>query len=314
VGITAFVDASPTNDTSRRKLFLTYMAKGLIPQRVVMMMGREAISELDPRDASPLEQPDAGVAVWGMKLILDRTTGSLHPSQTELNEIVLEAQGRGWPVAIHAVEEETIQAALEALEAAIAHRPPNLRLHIEHGSVCPPHLARRMAALGVTVTTQPSFLYYFGERYLRSVKPEQLPHLYPLGTWLRSGVPVAGSSDCPMVPPAPLVGICAAANRQAENGEIVSAGQPDQRLSVEDAIALYTTSASRAAGLASVTGSLAPGKDADLVLLSRNPCCGPPEKIKEIEVRLTMARGKIVWTPTRLKKMFLPPGSDDVRS
>lgn len=295
MGITTFVDASPFNGRPRRRLLQTYRTKGLIPQRVVMMMGREGMRDLDKFDAPTRDRTNPGVHVWGLKLILDRTTGSLHPSRSELDEIILEAQERGWPVAIHAVEEETLEAALEAFEAAAARYPRKLGHRIEHGSICPPHLAPRMAALGLTVTTQPSFLYYFGERYLGTVDPMLLPHLYPLRTWLRNGIPVAGSSDCPLVPPSPLMGIYAAVTRRAENGEIMS---PDQRLSVEEAVAMYTTSASRAAGLASITGSLTPGKRADLVVLSQNPCNVPPLRIKEIEVRLTMVEGEIVWAGT----------------
>ena len=295
LGITAFVDASPHNDESRRKQFQEYKTKGLIPQRVVMMMGLEGMRNLAQPGPPRSGRPEADVPVWGLKLMLDRTTGSLHPSQAELNETVLEAQKNGWAAAIHAVEEETIEAALTAYEMAAVHDRRNFGRRIEHGSICPPRLAPRMADIGVTVTTQPSFLYYFGERYLATIDPGKLPHLYPLGSWLRHGVPVAGSSDCPLVPPSPLMGVYAAVARRADNGRFVGQAHLDQRLSVEEAIDLYTTNASRAAGLETTSGSLATGKQADLIVLSRHPAAGSPESIRDIEVLLTMVGGKIVW-------------------
>lgn len=291
-GVTAFLDASPTAGPSRQAPFEEYKAKGLIPQRVVTMVGREALQELPPKDACHGDPP-SGVSVWGVKVILDRTTGRLQPTQQELNETVREAQARGWPVAVHAVEEETVEAAILAFEAAASARGWNPGHRIEHASVCLPPLARRIAALGVTVTTQPSFVYYHGERYLQSVDPEKLPHLYPLDTLLRSGVAVAGSSDCPVVPPSPLMGIYAAVTRRAKNGEVVG---PGQEIPVEDAVAIYTIRAAQAVGMAHSAGSLTPGKNADLVVLNRNPFTTPSEELKDIQVLLTMIGGEVVWT------------------
>jgi hypothetical protein len=293
VGITTFLDASPIAEMSRLRVFQDYRAKGLIRQRVVTMVGRDAIAELDQRDVSFGNNPDE-VSVWGVKIILDRTSGDLRPDQKELNQIVREVQGRGWPVAIHAVEEETVEAALNAMEssAPATGHPGNQRHRIEHGSVCPPHLARRMAALGVTVTTQPSFVYYHGERYLNSVDPKQLPHLYPLATWLRSGVPVALSSDCPLVPPSPLMAIYASTTRRTQSGAVLSRGQ---KVRVGEALVMHTIQAARAVGLASSVGSLTPGKKADIVVMSRNPLTTPPEGLKDIEVQLTIVGGEIIW-------------------
>ena len=292
VGITSFVDASVTNNESRRTLLQSYRDKGLIPQRVVMMMGREALRNPGRKVSAGSGRSGATIPVWGMKLVIDRTTGTIRPDRKELVEILSEARTLGWPVAMHAVEEETLEAALEALEAVVADNSSVCAHRIEHGSVCPPRLAARLAALGVTVVTQPSFVYYFGERYLAMVDPEKQPHLYPLGTWLQHGIPMGGSSDCPLVPPSPLMGMYAAATRRAENGELVGA---DQKIQVEAAVALYTSGAARACGLESAAGSLEPGKSADLVLLSSNPLTTAPDQIKDIEVRLTMTGGKIVW-------------------
>jgi hypothetical protein len=278
-GITEFVDATATNDLSRRQLFATWQARRLLPQRVSMMLGAGALQELGPRHAL---LPEPGLPpVWGIKLILDRTTGEMQPDPAVLTATIQEAHTLGWPVAVHAVEQETLEAALTAFERVL---PGSDRKHpghrIEHASVCPPRLARRMAALGIKVATQPAFIYYHGDRYLTSVPQEQLPHLYPIATWLRYGVTVAGSSDCPVVPPSPLRGMRAAITRQTREGSIVG---PEQRVSLEEAIAMYTN------------GSLAPGAPADLVLLSGDPAAIAAGDLSHAKVQLTMIGGQIVW-------------------
>ncbi|OGA02306.1 MAG: hypothetical protein A3H35_04375 [Betaproteobacteria bacterium RIFCSPLOWO2_02_FULL_62_17] len=291
-GITTFLDASPTIDPARRKVLQDYKARGLIRQRVSMMMGREALPELGPRSSFASEHD--GVAVWGIKAILDRTTGTPRPCREELIETIQTAHRSGWPVAIHAVEEETLEAALDAFEAVLGTGPSTAEPahRIEHGSVCPPYLARRIAALGITVATQPSFIHYHGSRYLASIPAEQHPYLYPLASWLRSGVHVAGSSDCPLVPPSPLMGIHAAVNRSAKNGDVVS---PGEEISVDEAISMYTISAARTLGLPSVSASLAPGQAADLVVLSHDPASVAADELQDIKVRLTMIGGETVW-------------------
>ena len=296
-GITAFLDASPTVDSSRPDLFREYKAKRLVAQRVAMMMGPGALAELGRRDSA--SGNDDEVAIWGIKVILDRTTGALRPGRDELADTVQKVHEFGWPVAIHAVEEETVEAALSAFETvpSVARGSRKTGDRIEHGSVCPPHLARRMAALGISVTTQPSFIHFHGDRYLESVHPEQLPHLYPLATLIRGGVAVAGSSDCPLVPPSPLMGIYSAVTRRARSGAVVS---PGQEIPVKDAVAMYTTSAARAVGLDFYTTSLATGQAADLVVLSDDPLAVPPDSLKHIEVRLTMIAGEIVWRSASL--------------
>jgi hypothetical protein len=279
-GITEFVDASATNDRFQRQRFAAYRDKGLLPQRMTIMLGAAALQELGRRDSSP---GDSDLPpVWGIKLVLDRTTGEIQPDAEALAATIREAHRMGWPVAVHAVELETVDAALTAFEAVLPAGQRNGPGHrIEHASICPPHLARRMATLGIKVATQPAFIYHSGDRYLAFVPPEQQPHLYPLATWLHHGVQVEGSSDCPVIYPSVLQGIYAAIARQSREGRLVG---PEQRVSLEAAIAMYTRR------------TLAPGVPADLVLVSEDLTRVSAESLRDTEVRLTMIAGKIVWT------------------
>jgi len=149
-----------------------------------------------------------------------------------------------------------------------------------------------LASLGVTVVTQPAFIYYNGERYLRTVAAEKLPYLYPIATLLKHKILVAGSSDCPVVPPSPLTGIFAATSRRAQTGELVS---PEERIPVEEALRLFTINAARAIFEESNRGTITPGKLADLVILSGDPTQLPPETIPKLRIDMTILDGQVVW-------------------
>jgi predicted amidohydrolase YtcJ len=142
------------------------------------------------------------------------------------------------------------------------------------------------------VVTQPSFIYYGGDRYLRTVPAEELKHLYPIRTLLRSGAKVAASSDCPIAPANPLMGIYAAASRITETGETVPA---EEKITVEEALKMYGENAARATFEEGVKGSISPGKLADLVVLNGDPTKLPIDEIKDINVEMTILNGEVVW-------------------
>jgi len=169
---------------------------------------------------------------------------------------------------------------------------PDHRHRIEHCSVCQPRMAERLASLGVVVVTQPAFIYYSGERYLKTVPERQLRHLYPIATLLKAGVKVAASSDCPVASPNPLVGIYAAVSRRAETGEAVV---PEERISPLEALRMYTENAAYASFEEDIKGSITPSKVADLVVLSDDPMRMPVEEIKDLEVEMTIIGGDVVY-------------------
>jgi predicted amidohydrolase YtcJ len=105
-------------------------------------------------------------------------------------------------------------------------------------------------------------------------------------------VVVAGSSDAPVTPVNPLMGIYAAVTRKAESGQVLL---PEECVTVNQALALYTTGAAYASFEEDIKGSITPGRLADMVVLSDDPNKVPPEKIKDIKVEMTIIGGKVVW-------------------
>ncbi len=120
----------------------------------------------------------------------------------------------------------------------------------------------------------------------------QLRYLYRIKSFLKSGLVVAGSSDSPIVPDNPLIGIYAAVTRQAQSGQQIL---PNECISASQALAMYTINAAYASCEENIKGSITQGKLADMVVLSDDPTKVPPEQIKDIKVEMTIIGGRVVW-------------------
>jgi predicted amidohydrolase YtcJ len=231
---------------------------------------------------------DNQLKLGAVKFLLDEQT-----PQDELNSTALDCHRAGFQLAFHAVAQSHVESAVRALEYVNRHAKVAGRRHrIEHCGECPPDLLKQLKKLGCVIVTQPPFLYYSGERYLATVAKSQLPWLYRIKSPLESGVIVAGSSDAPVVPGNPLVGIYAAVTRQADSGQVLL---PEEAISPHQALALYTINAAYASFEEDIKGSIAPGKLADIIVLSDDPTRIPPEQIKDIKVEMTIIGGEVVW-------------------
>ncbi len=291
-GITSLQDATLVNDFSRWQKFHRFKDTGKLKSRLYMMSDIEALGQFQEAGLAS-GSGDSQLRLGGVKMILTEATGELYPPQPELNQQARNAQQAGFQLAFHAVQPSTVEAAIIALEYAHSQSPQAGRRHrIEHCSECPPPLLKRLKKLQAVVVTQPPFLYYSGERYLAMVPADRQPWLYRIKSFLNSGLIVAGSSDSPIVPNNPLVGIYAAVTRQAESGQHLL---PEECISASQALAMYTINAAYASFEEGIKGSITQGKLADMVLLSDDPTKVPPEQVKNIEVEMTIIGGKVVW-------------------
>jgi hypothetical protein len=109
---------------------------------------------------------------------------------------------------------------------------------------------------------------------------------------MKKGVKVVGSSDCPIVPANPLIGIYSATSRMTENGQFVLF---EERISPLEALRMYTYEAARTTFEETVKGCITPGKLADVVVLNGDPTRLPVNEIKDINVEITILDGKVVW-------------------
>ncbi|MBN2073990.1 MAG: amidohydrolase [Dehalococcoidales bacterium] len=292
-GITSLQDATVVNDYARWQRFHRFKEKQVLKSRLYYMPGVDHLDEFTEAGIS-FGSGDNHLKIGHVKITPSETReNGIHPVQPELNQMVLDIHKSGFRAAVHAIRYETVEAAVNAIEFALGQLPRDDHRHrIEHCSECPPHLLERIKKFGIMVVTQPPFLYYSGERYLATVPSDRQPWLYRIKALMEAGIPVAGSSDSPIVDDNPLVGIYAAVNRLAQSGQAVL---PEEKISVKKALEMYTRNAACASFEEKEKGTISEGKLADLVLLSDDPTALPPEQLKDITVDMTIIGGEVVW-------------------
>jgi len=292
MGITSLQDATPTNSSGRWSLFQRFKAKGILDPSIILMSDAENF-EMLPGNTVKSNDADSTLRMGPIKIIAGMTTGALYPSGNELQSKVTKIHQHGFQVAIHAIEAETIEAASHAISVAtFPDTATRFRHRIEHCSECSSETIKRLTHLGVTVVTQPGFLYYNGQRYLEEVASERQPLLYRFGSMNKSKVQLAFGSDSPVIPINPLIGIYAAVTRQTSSGKVLGLSES---LSAEDSLKAYTLGSARAVFDESIKGSIEAGKIADLALLDDDPTDCEPEEIKAISNLMTICGGKVVW-------------------
>jgi predicted amidohydrolase YtcJ len=292
MGITSLQEATVVNSLNQWRKFSSFKEAGKLKSRVYLMPGIDSLGEFQQAGLA-FGSGDDQLRVGAAKIIPNEATGQLHPAQPELNRMALNAHRAGFQLAIHAVQHSLVEAAIIALEYVHGQSPESNRRHrIEHCSECSPDLLERLKKIKTMVVTQPPFVYYSGERYLAKVPPERFQWLYRIRSMLNNGLVVAASSDSPVVPDSPLVGIYAAVTRQAESGQYIL---PEESISAAQALALYTLNGAYASFEEDIKGSIAEGKLADMVVLSDDPIEVLPEKINDIKVEKTIIGGEVVW-------------------
>jgi predicted amidohydrolase YtcJ len=292
MGITSLQDATVTNNVERWNTYRRFQDNGRLKSRIYMMTGLDQMASFGNAGLSFRSGSDS-LRMGGLKIVLGEASGRLFPAQGDLDAYVMEAHRTGCQLAIHAVQPATVEAAVSALEAAVTRFPGQRHRHrIEHCAECPPTLFQRVTRLGVVISTQPAFLYYSGDRYLAQVPQEGIRWLYRVRSFTDSGLVVAGSSDTPVIPNNPLVGVYAAVTRKSVRGNVLYA---EERVLPLEALAMYTKNAAYASYDEQVKGSITVGKYADMVLLSDDLTRVEAEEIKDIKVVTTIIGGEVVW-------------------
>jgi len=233
-------------------------------------------------------------------------TGESFIDPAELMEIVRQLDARGFDVHMHAVGDRAVRECLDALAACGGDgRPRGARHQIAHIDLIQPGDVTRMARLGAIANVQP--LWAREDKVLVETK---LPYLtagqqrnhFAFGSLLAAGVPLAMGSDWPVSSPDPLWGIHVAVNRTAPHADPHAQDFRAQTVpllageavDVRSAVYAYTLGAARANRLDAETGSLEPGKLADLVVLDRDPFAVPARELSSVRVRATFVDGSLV--------------------
>jgi predicted amidohydrolase YtcJ len=287
LGITTVCDASAYNDLLSLKMFKEWVSKGLILPHVRLLLGVEGFKDMNHERVR-----DNSVRIAGIKLVLHESTGRLHPDPHSLNSLVSDIQKRGYPVAIHAFEEEHIKVALQSIGNAAMLFPRKINHRIEHCAVCPPCILDLIERLGVCVVSQPSFLHFNGDRYIKTLPKEKIEFLYPFRSMVRRRILVAASSDSPISPLDPFLSLSALITRKTLSGVVVN--EKERIRNLNQALFMHTLAPAKILGEEKRTGSIRPGKDADLIVLDTDIERIRPEELTGVKVQLTIISGEIV--------------------
>ncbi|PRZ33891.1 hypothetical protein CLV47_12424 [Antricoccus suffuscus] len=289
--------------------------RGELPQRMQVMAGFDAIHPLSTAvedgyaDGLDLGMRtgfgDDWLSLGAMKLWLDggmmvrsaavtepyagtTNTGMLLMDEESVTQIVMQAQRAGWQLALHAIGDHAIDVALDAFEYAQQDsQGVDTRHRIEHAGMIRPDQIARFGALGMTIGTQPCFLWYSGDDFAQLVGSERVDWLYRGRSLIDAGVRLVGSTDRPL-PGDPLRGIQVMVDRRTPTGVVVGS---DEGVTVDEALAAFTINAAWAAGREHDLGSLSAGKAADFVVLDASPYAVEPAQIGEIAVERTYIDG-----------------------
>jgi len=222
----------------------------------------------------------------------------------KLQKMSEERAAAGFQLGFHAIGDQAAQMALDAFadaeRYAREHNPAlakaaadTFRFRIEHDQVITPDQFGQFRQLGVIASMQPNHLLTDMNWAEARIGPIRAKTSYPWKQFLASGVPLAFGTDYPVEPITPFRGVYAAVTRQNEAG--TKSYYVEQKLTIHEALAAYTTGAAYAEFAEQQKGTLAPGMLADFVVLDRDLTKVQPPEILRTKVLRTVVGGKVVF-------------------
>ncbi len=214
-------------------------------------------------------------------------------------EIVVAADGLGMDVATHAIGDRGVRLALDAYEEARRVNGDRDRRHrVEHIEVGRPSDLARFARLGVTASMQPLHAVPTGDPrftpWTRLVGPVREPYAFAWRRLIESGAALAFGSDWPVVTPDARLGVHTALTRATVGGEPRGGWQPQQSLTLAQALDAYTRGAARAEGQDGVKGMLRAGMLADVTVFAQDLFALQPAELMRVDIALTVVDGQVV--------------------
>jgi predicted amidohydrolase YtcJ len=193
---------------------------------------------------------------------------------------------------IHVNGDEAIDAALDAIESALAKHPrPDHRITLQHCQMADQAQFRRMKKLGACANLFSNHVFYFGDKHAEiTIGPDRAERIDACASALEHGVPLAVHSDAPVTPMGPLHCAWAAVNRLTESGKVLGA---HECISVDAALEAITLGPAYTLKMDSEVGSIETGKWADFVILEDDPLSCDPVKLKDIAIWGTVLGGII---------------------
>jgi predicted amidohydrolase YtcJ len=229
------------------------------------------------------------------------TSGFLREKEADLRPIFEEALRKGIQIETHAIGDRANRVILDLYENAMKAVPPDQRKireprwRVEHAQILSAQDLPRFAKLGIIASMQPSHAIsdlFFAPRRLGK---ERLAGAYAWQSLLKSGAIICGGSDAPVERGEPMIEFYAAVTRKSIKGESGDGWHPEQAVSREQALKMFTVAPAYAAFEENDKGSLEPGKLADFAVLSKDIMEIPAAEILTTKCMMTVIDGEIVY-------------------
>jgi predicted amidohydrolase YtcJ len=316
-GVTSVQDLDGSGSETRRKLFRTYQRlarDGKLTCRIDLRWPIAFHKELASLGATA-DFGNEFVRIGGVKGFMDGSLGSstakfFAPFASDAKNVgvyvtepdtmrsyIRSADAAGLNVCVHAIGDQANAVLLDLFaDVAKQNGAKDRRFRVEHVQHLRPEDYKRFAELSVIASMQPYHAIDDGRWAEGRIGAKRCASSYAFRSLLDAGAKLAFGSDWPVAPLDVLAGIDAAVNRRTLDGKHPNGWFPEQRITVAEAVEAYTLGSAFAAAQEKDRGSIAPGKLADFVLLSRD-IFAPAEKdkIAETKVLLTVVGGKVVF-------------------
>jgi predicted amidohydrolase YtcJ len=218
--------------------------------------------------------------------------GNVTVTQADLDKWVERVWRAGIQPNCHTNGDLAMDMYLTSLERAQRVFPRrDVRPKFTHATLADDAIIARMKALDAVPALFTSYAYYNPDKF-KFYGEALMRHMMPYRSYLDAGIKAAGGCDFPPGPFSPLMGMQGMVTRTGWNGETWGA---NQRISVADALRVYTWNGAYNSHEEHLKGSIAPGKLADFVVLSDDPASVPPDRIAGIEVVRTFVGGRATY-------------------
>jgi predicted amidohydrolase YtcJ len=230
----------------------------------------------------------------------DRYRGFLSVQPEVIHAVMAAGHARGWQMSAHVTGDAGVDVVLDAFEAAQrAHPRPDARHTLIHAYFPTPEVARRTAALGVLVDTQPAWFYKDADALIAALGALRLERFIGVKTWRNAGVRVAlntdhmfgADRDTAMNPFNPFLTMATAVTRRTESGRVLGPSEAVTRL---EALRMMTIDAAAMSFDEANRGSIEVGKLGDVAILSDDLLACPEDRIRHIRSDVTIVGGSVV--------------------
>jgi predicted amidohydrolase YtcJ len=320
LGITAWQDAAVS--PAMLAAYRAVAERGRLTGRAVTALrwdleaGESQLAGLVERRGAPLDRVGrlraSAVKIFADGVFENRTAAMLEPyldgdgrptanlgigmlAADELARVVTALDGEGFDVHVHAIGDRAVRDTLDAFQAAAtANGRRDARHQIAHLQFVHPDDRPRFRRLGVVANAQPFWSCldgYMRELTLPFLDPERAGHQYPWASLRRAGAVLAFGSDWSVSTANPLLEIEVATRRVAPDDRDGEPFLPAERVDLPTALDAFTIGSAYALRLEAETGSVTPGKLADLAILDRDPFDPATGPVGDAQVLATLVEG-----------------------